>query len=371
VLEVLAAAGPADEAAAAAQLGRFLTFSGDHEGAGPHLERALALAEAFDFPETFVQALNSKGVLVSRQKRHREGAILVEGALEVALAHDLHGAALRAYNNLAAILWHTDGWRVQIRHIDAALELARRVGSRDWESTFLAGGIGPRRLLGLWDEALEDVALAESLVATEFQRGLLLWIVPIHCYRGELERARQLLDGRAAIRDSENADFSGGYLTVNAILLAAEGRHEEALEAIRAALQVHEHGPPAGLRFMILEAASGIEDPAAIREMLAGLDELHPGELTGSLRAQQARLRSRLPEHDAESELANAEQLFRELEAPFDLAVVQLERAEHLEAQGRVEEAASFLAEASETFSRLGAAPWLERARRVASGVPA
>jgi tetratricopeptide (TPR) repeat protein len=278
---------------------------------------------------------------------------------------------LRAYNNLAATLWHSDAWRVQIGHIDAALELARRVGSRDWESTFLAGGIGSRRLLGLWDEALANAALAESLVATEFQRGLLLWIIPIHCHRGELDRARQLLDERAAIRDSENPDFSGGFLTVTACLLAAEGRHDEALAAVHAALRVHEHGSPPGLRFMGLEAASGIEDPAAIRELLASLDELHPGELTGSLRAQQARFRARLPEHDAESELVVAEQLFRELEAPFELAVVQLEHAEHLEAQGRVEEAAVLLDEASETFTRLGATPWLERARRVATGVTA
>jgi hypothetical protein len=161
----------------------------------------------------------------------------------------------------------------------------------------------------------------------------------------------------------------GGYLATTAILLVAEGRREEGLATLRAALQIPgaEHG---WMRFMVLEAAAGIDDPAALRELLAGLDELHPGELTGSLRAQQARLRSRLPEHDAESELVTAERLFRELEAPFDLAVVQLERAEHLEAQGRFEEAALLLAEASETFTRLEAAPWLERARRVATGVP-
>jgi tetratricopeptide (TPR) repeat protein len=371
VLEVLAAAGPEDEAAGSAQLGRFLIFTGDLEGAGPHLERALGLSEAFDFPETFVQALNSKGVLVSRQKRHREAAILVEGALHVALAHDLHAAALRAYNNLASILWQTDAWRLQIGHIDAALELARRVGSRDWESSFLAGGIGPRRLLGLWDEALENAAAAESLVATEFQEGLLLQRVTIHCHRGELEQARRLLDERAAMRDSENPDFSGGYLTMAGAVLAAEGRHDEALAAVRAALQAHgELGPPPGLRFMIFEAAGGIDDEAAIRELLAGLDALRPGEVTRSLRAQQARFRARLPEHDTEVELATAEQILRELEAPFDLAVVQLEHAEHLETQGRVEEAAVLLAEASETFTRLGAAPWLERARRIATGVP-
>jgi tetratricopeptide (TPR) repeat protein len=318
-----------------------------------------------------VQALNSKGVLLTRQKRHREASILLEGALQVALAHDLHAAALRAYNNLVSILWETDAWRVQIGHIAAALELARRVGSRDWESNFLAGGIGSRRLLGHWDKALEDAAEAESLVATEFQQGLLLYRVPIHCHRGELEQARRLLDERSAMRHSENPDFSGGYLAMAGAVLAAEGRQDEALTALRAALRAHgEYGPPTGLRFMVFEAAAGIDDQAQIRELLAGLDELRSGEITRSLSAQQARFRARLPEHDSESELATAEQIFRELEAPFDLAVVQLEHAEHLEAQGRVEEAALLLAEAGETFAQLRAAPWVERARRVTTGVP-
>ena len=50
---------------------------------------------------------------------------------------------------------------------------------------------------------------------------------------------------------------------------------------------------------------------------------------------------------------------FRELEQPFSLAVVLLE---HAEASGDPSEAAPLLEEASGTFERLGARPWLERA---------
>src|SRR5256885_7076316 len=50
-----------------------------------------------------------------------------------------------------------------------------------------------------------------------------------------------------------------------------------------------------------------------------------------------------------------------ELEAPFHLAVVQLEHVEWLTTQSREDEAEPLLAEARETFERLGAKPWLER----------
>ena len=72
----------------------------------PHLERALTLAEALDQPETLAEAMNTKGVvLFNPLQRPREGTLLLEGALALALEHDLYPAALRAYNNLGAFFW--------------------------------------------------------------------------------------------------------------------------------------------------------------------------------------------------------------------------------------------------------------------------
>ncbi len=57
VLEALSADEPdEDVAAAAGQLGRFLALNAQYEEAAPHLEHALALAEALDLPEVFVEA---------------------------------------------------------------------------------------------------------------------------------------------------------------------------------------------------------------------------------------------------------------------------------------------------------------------------
>ncbi|MBA2385034.1 MAG: hypothetical protein H0V68_10295, partial [Actinobacteria bacterium] len=58
---------------------------------------------------------------------------------------------------------------------------------------------------------------------------------------------------------------------------------------------------------------------------------------------------------------AAAAAAFREISAPFDLAVVELEHAEWLLGQGRGEDAEPLLAEAGEIFERLRARPWLER----------
>src|SRR5207249_3257503 len=110
-----------------------------------------------------------------------------------------------------------------------------------------------------------------------------------------------------------------------------------------------------------LEAAAELGDTAKIAELLATLDELRPGEFSPLLQALRARFRARLPGRDAHAEFSVAEQLYRDLEMLFHLAVTQLEHAEWLVAEGRSDEAEPLLAEARETFERLGAQPSLDR----------
>ena len=55
----------------------------------------------------------------------------------------------------------------------------------------------------------------------------------------------------------------------------------------------------------------------------------------------------------------------------FFTAVVQTERAEHLIAAGRADEARDVLAEAREAFVRLRAAPWIARVDASAQRAPA
>ena len=82
------------------------------------------------------------------------------------------------------------------------------------------------------------------------------------------------------------------------------------------------------------------------------------------LDAAAYRFRARLAGDDpgADRRFTEAATRLSELELPFHLAVVLLEHGEWLTAQGRRGDAEPFLAEARETFERLGAKPWLERA---------
>jgi class 3 adenylate cyclase/tetratricopeptide (TPR) repeat protein len=362
----------ADIAALAGQLGRFLIFTGEYEGAAPNLERALAIAEAANLPETLAEALNTKAVLMMRWHRPREALILVEGALAIALENDLHRAALRAYNNLAVSLAMSGRWRDENALVKRALELSRRVGNRQWESTFLARSVGTMFMLGEWDEAVERAAVVEELAATEFAQGMALRAAVIHGHRGEVERARELLTRHADIADSENPDMAASWVSLDAAILGMEGRSEEAFAAVHRALRAHDAvgGSPTWVLFWALESAAVAGDDD-IRELLGRFETLSADRLVPSVRAMQARWRARLPEFDAETEFSKAEQLFDEIESPFHLAVVRLEHAEWLAAEGRADEAEQVFVEAQETFERLKARPWLERAARAAPTAPA
>ena len=368
VVAALTPLGPGDVLAEVeAQIGRFLIFANRYDEAFPHLEHALVLAEMLELPETFVQALNSKGVLVFSVGRPRESRILLEGALEVALANDLHGAALRAYNNLSFQLWARDEWKTNVVFAERALELSRRVGYRNWEANFTAGPIGTLVQLGRWDEAMALAAEARELVVSGFTRGLTLQIITVLANRGAFEEARALLQEHEDIALSENSDFAGGYLLEESQLLRMQGDTAGALAAAEKALALDSALFGISRLFMIevLEVAAARDDLERIRSAIATIDALPPGQLARSLKAQRARFRARLPEADPDSEFPTAEEIFDELGLAFYLALTRYEHAHWLFAQNRADQAEPLLAAALETFEQLRATPWIERAAQL------
>ena len=64
-----------------------------------------------------------------------------------------------------------------------------------------------------------------------------------------------------------------------------------------------------------------------------------------------------------EENLVAVEMTFRDLGYPYWTARAQLDRAEWLAGQGRLDESARLAAEAAATFETIGAAPMLARAR--------
>jgi class 3 adenylate cyclase/tetratricopeptide (TPR) repeat protein len=383
--QVLAEEEPdADLAALAAQLGRFLFFGGRHDLALDRVEAALELAEALWLPETFSQALNTKGIMFVSHGRIREGIALLRSALDVALEHDKPSAALRAYFNLADTLSQGDRYEEAAAYVRDGLAFARRVGNRYQEQLFLAQTY-PLFALGEWDELVEMVSLLpqDNWADSRQAFGSVMSVYSIcSVHRGRLDEAERFSSLLATFLESDDKQERAAYCSGKARLLLAQGDAMSALQLAEEPIAVgNEMG--AGQEYVkealvtALESACVLRDVDKLEGLLALIDALPQGSCPQFLRAQSLRFRARLAglnsDPDAERLFKGAAGLFRELALPFYLAVTHLEHAELFAEQGRSSEADAIVTEAREIFGRLGAKPWLERAEHLtgAAQVPA
>ena len=281
---------------------------------------------------------------------------------------------LRAENNLTVVLETMDRFAEACEACERAIAFARRRGDRRWESNMRAGTIIEFFFLGRWDEALAIFEEEQPEVATDSARGELLNAARIHCERGAPDRAHAVFQDSEALRDSAASQIRAGYAGIEARLLRAEGNPADALAAagralaVRAELAMTDTSIKMGL-VEAVEAALALPDLDRADELLGIAESLDPGEVTPFLQAQTSRLRARLDaarglDDRIDERLRTAGGILREFDLVFYLAVTQLEHAEWLQAQRRVDEAQPLLAEAYETFARLQATPWLERADR-------
>ena len=353
----------------AGELGRFLVLSGKYERAAPYLEQSLGLAEALGLDEVFAQTLTSKSILFMRHNRLEEARVLLEGALDFAMAHDLPAAASRALNNLAVVFESRDRYVDAVETSRRGLELARRVGDRLSEGNFLAGPISAAVLLGRWDDALAWAAETDSLdMNVDYVQNLLLPLGEVYCRRGELDKARAHLEQHDAARDSDDVQARAGYLLVRSGLLRAEGKLLEALRDAEAVIGLQEE---IGITFLTvklgyveaMEAALALGGAGRAQELVRFIEALRPGDRPPLLEAHAHRFRAHLDDDGTGFDAAESD--FRRLEMAFYLAVTLLEHGEWLVGHGREDEAEPLLAEAREIFERLEARPWLERANSV------
>ena len=358
----------ADVAAVAAQLGRFLTLDSQVDAAMPHLEHALELAEALKLPEVLTQALTTKGSVLNRRSRPDEGRILLDGALAIALEHDLPAAAIRASNNLAVVHESSDRYADALAIADRAAVIARRVGDRGWEALLFAGPISSLVLLGRWDEALaraKEVEAGEILLPFNH---LLVHLVEIDCWRGDIERARNRLEQCANLKNHESLEYSTAYVVHEALVRRTEGDLRAALAVVEPVLEARSDVGISNLLVKLgfveaIECAFEVGDHGRLEELLEIIDGLRQGERPPLLEAHAARFRAKLAGDApaAERSFRRAAGMFSERGLVFWHAVTQLEHAEWLVGQERVDDAQPLLADARETFKRLEAKPWLKR----------
>ncbi len=366
----------ADTATLAVQLGRLLYFAGRPEEAVERTEFALEIAEALRLPEVLSHGLNTKALALAARGRHEEANVLFRYALQTALEHDLHDAATRAYNNLAAALAWRDRRRESLQlHRDGAA-LARRVGNRESELSFRINIAGTLYELGEWDEAL---ALRDELAADDAKSSRIEILLSVFAFlfvhRGELQEARRLVEGVRERSEAFDLQFRVSVRAVDAAVLLAEERFEEALEAAEEVVAARAQFGIDSLRWALpqaLEAAFAVNDAAKVDELLAIVEELPPGQLVPLIHAHGSGFAARRSALEGDAVAADsgyraAARLYREIEAPFELAQVELEHGEWLLEQSRADEADPLLAEAEEIFTRLRARPWLERVEHARS----
>jgi tetratricopeptide (TPR) repeat protein len=379
--QVLAGDEPDEDLASlAAELARVLYFTGDYQGAAQRIDFALEIVESLQLPAMIADALITKAVIV--QKRQEEAIALLRHALLLALESGSATAALRAYFNLAHMMIDRGRYEDAVALARDGLDLARRHGSRYWELRMLAQMLYPLSTLGSWDEALARAAEIPAGAHLQFGNlvlnAQLVAMTRIHIMRGELGAARTLVELGGGFEASDDLQERASIALPTAMLAGAEGRFGDALAA---AEEVLRHRGAAGRAVAdegfveALAASLALGELERADELLGEIDELPPAQRSRYLQAQRTRFVAALAgrrrkEASAERSLKKAAALFRELGMPFWTAVTELEHLEWLAAEGRLDEAEPLLAGARETFERLGATPWLERAVEVATRRP-
>jgi class 3 adenylate cyclase/tetratricopeptide (TPR) repeat protein len=377
-LDVFSADEPDEDLALlAAQLGRLYFFKGETGLADERNEVALATAEKLWLPEVLSQALQTKALVRFSRGRMEESLGLMKRALEIALENDIPSATIRGYINTADSMNIRDRYEEALDLYRDAIVLSRKLGFRAWERILVSETTYPLLQLGRWQEILDHAAASEDYESGRNLMAMVIVVPELLVRRGDVAGAEERLDRYAAYSRSADLQERVIHAAALAAIRNAQGKHAEALSLAQLALDSrHQLGvgaQPVKDGFVeAVEAALGIGDISTAESMVDDIGGLPRGELPPSLRAQATRLRARLDARrgldGVEAAFKAAGGMFRELGIPFWLAVTLLEHGEWLVQAGRPAEAEPLLHEARETFERLEATPWIERAEAASAG---
>jgi len=360
----------ADIASLLVRMGTASWMSGDLERAIEQIDRGLAIAESLRVPEALTAGWRTKaGIIAPRRPQEARG--LWQLALETARELDITFQLMSAFGDLSDFAFKADRYGESLGYLGEGLELARKRGDRSIEQYSLAEMSYALTMLGRWDEALARIQEIpdDQLGPHVDTMSALTGPLQIHVHRGELDAARALLDRFEHVSSSPDTQSRGIYAAADASLLLAAGRPGDALAA---ADRVFETTDVRGLGVqdvkqampVALEAALLLGERERVEQVLGMVESLAIGLRPPYLNTVALRFRARLAGDDpsAEHRYAVAADELRELEMSFHAAVAELELGQWLTGQGRHDEAESPLADALETFERLQATPWIERA---------
>ena len=333
------------------------------------IDRFLPIAERLDLLEDTAAGIGLRGSQLFRMNRPREALVLLRGASQLALTHDLREVERQTRTLLTFYLQWADPAEGLALARDGQ-EIARRLGSLGYGFLMVGNAFSCALRIGEWDWA---AALLEEWISMEISGNFALELYVDRAVLTALRGGDPLADiGLAATMVAEVKDrqYESYLHWARAWTAMAAGRLSEARdEAVTAARNTNYFSPislPLAAR-----AALWAGDPAGAETILEDLVasgfrgqavDLDLATLRAGIAAQEGRR--------AESAAAYREALqgWRQMGLAFDESLAALDMAillDPLEPDLR-----AFIDTAGETLRRLGALPLLERLDSLAAQVP-
>jgi DNA-binding CsgD family transcriptional regulator len=268
-----------------------------------------------------------------------------------------------------AAVWLAD------RRYGELVDRAARVARDRGELGILADALGLRAMRLANEQRFPEARVAASeaveLVRTLGARNLELLIdtalALIAAFQGRDEEARERAQRAVELATAHGLRFRAST-AVYALAVAdmSRGGWSDAVQRLDSLLQAElGHLDPVALRTIPdkIEAAVRAGSPGEVRAALPLYEALAAYSPDRSLGPRLAACRALLAEGDEATEHFEAALALAEDAYPLDLARIQLLYGEHLRRSRRRTDARSQLRAALDSFERLGAEPWAERAR--------
>jgi class 3 adenylate cyclase/tetratricopeptide (TPR) repeat protein len=188
--------GGSDDAAVPgllALLGRGYMLTEEYEQSLAYVERALVAAARHADVATVAEALTTKGPVLQAVGRRHEAIAILAGAVHLAEEHGFQLTQLRATFNLAGRLSGEDpagSFQVAMEGVD----LARRLGMRDWLTMMFDIASGQAFTIGQWDWVLGQMAeFSDDAGGWSARAALAERAAAIHAYRGDMAEAERIM----------------------------------------------------------------------------------------------------------------------------------------------------------------------------------
>ncbi len=353
-------------ALAAATLSFTLYQLGEPEESLAVASRAARVAEACADWAELIHALGQEASALAELQRPDEAIAVYHKALEVAAAHEPRLLAILWDSlaiSLASVGRYRDTVAATVEAFSAAERSSERIAER-WARLVLGRALCS---LGEWDRAIAEIESVKDVIPP-IQVGMALApLVVIALARGDSTRVRALVDEHdARLDDPEASVYDRDFRTLRRAVRAEDG---DELARVIPEAEPSDFAEWSGWLAPVVDKLLAVAAPDALEAALSALRANDPMKQTAPVRAQAARIAGHLAADRGESAAARAElieaaELAAGCELAFELAVLELERCELTG-----EDSGGALARARETFTRVGATPWLERTDGCASRV--